>query len=54
MGQLADRNRRHLGKIVRPVHLYLVEAAHRDIGEHAIYIAHDVDVVGDWTGVECL
>jgi hypothetical protein len=54
MRQLANRDGRNFGKIARPVHLNLVEAAHRDIGEHAIRIAHNVDMVGDRARVEGL
>src|SRR6266446_4517632 len=34
--------------------LYLIEPADRDVGKHAVGITHDIDVVGDRTGVEGL
>ncbi len=52
--QLAHWNGRDLLKIVGAKNFNLVEPADRDIGEHAVGIAHDINVVGDRTGVEGL
>ena len=41
-------------EIVGAIDLDLVDAADRDIGEHAVGVAHDVDVIGDRPGVERL
>src|SRR4029453_5650668 len=54
MRQLPDGDGRNFGKIVCAIHLNLVQTAHGDVSEHAICVAHDVDVVGDRTSVECL
>src|SRR5580692_5240762 len=52
MRQPANRNSRDLLKVIGAKHFDLVEPADRDIGEHAVRIAHDIDVIGDRTGVE--
>ena len=54
MGQRADRHGCRLGKIVGVINLDLVDAADRDLGEHAVSVTHDVDVVGDRASVEGL
>ncbi len=54
MWQPSDRYGRDLAEIIGAKNLHLIEAAHRDVGEHAVCIAHDVDVVGDGTSVERL
>src|SRR3981081_3556623 len=47
MWQFSDRNRRNLREISRAKDLDYVEAADRHVGELAIGVAHDIDVVGD-------
>src|SRR5712691_6601106 len=54
MRQLADLYRGDFAEIVGAEYLHLVHAADRDIGELAPRIAHDIDVVGDRTGIERL
>src|SRR5262249_1940884 len=52
--QLARWNGRDLREIIGLKHFNFVEPADRDIGEHTVRIARNIDVVGDWTGVEGL
>jgi hypothetical protein len=52
MGQIADRDCGDLLESVGAEYLHFVQAADGHIGELAMRIAHDVDVVGDWPGVE--
>jgi hypothetical protein len=52
MRPLSDLDSRDLAEVVRPKHLHLVQSADRDIGELAVGIAHDVDVVRNRTCVE--
>ncbi len=54
MGQLSHRNGCHLGEIVGAINLAFVDAADRDIGEHAVGVAHDVNVVRDRPSVDRL
>ena len=52
VGQRANRDGRHLREIVGAEHLHLVQAADRHVGEAAVRVVDDVDVVGDRAGVE--
>jgi hypothetical protein len=54
MRQIADRDHRDLVEVVGAEDLHLVQSADRDVGEGAVGIVGEVDVVGDRTGVERL
>src|SRR5262245_45873581 len=50
--QFSDWDSCDLFEIVSAKDLNFIEPADRDVGEHAICISHDIDMVGDRTGVE--
>src|SRR5215510_12139546 len=52
MRQVADRNGRDLLEVGRAKGLHLVQSAHRHIGELPARRTHQIDVIGDRSGVD--